>query len=140
MDSKQLASSVDHVPSNQNIYSSQTEERFSDHDISRDVINVSDEISVEEKERNEEVDLDDFELESALSSEENYRTEGTNPIEEETEMRRTVQRLFELEESLLDQHITNIKVSRRVNSFSVSHLFLDSPTYSFKSYRRMLKC
>lgn len=31
--------------------------------------------------------------------------------EEETEMRRTVQVLFELEESLLDQHITNIKVS-----------------------------
>jgi len=132
MDSKQLASSVDHVPSNQNIYSSQTEERFSDHDISRDVINVSDEISVEEKERNEEVDLDDFELESALSSEENYRTEGTNPIEEETEMRRTVQRLFELEESLLDQHITNIKENaemlRHEDSLLQTIEQIDNPT------------
>ena len=33
--------------------------------------------------------------------------------EEEAEMRKTVQVLFELEESLLDQHITNIKVSRQ---------------------------
>ena len=31
--------------------------------------------------------------------------------DEQTEMRRTVQILFELEESLLDEHITNIKVS-----------------------------
>ena len=41
--------------------------------------------------------------------------------EEEAEMRKTVQVLFELEESLLDQHITNIKVSRqfflRISSF-----------------------
>ena len=62
--------------------------------------------------------------------------------EEEAEMRKTVQVLFELEESLLDQHITNIKVSRQF--FLRISLFLEiqmtNPIVLSIFYRTMPKC
>ena len=57
-------------------------------------------------------------------------------------MRKTVQVLFELEESLLDQHITNIKVSRqfflRISSFL--EIQMTNPIVLSIFYRTMPKC
>jgi hypothetical protein len=94
---------------NTSIYSkpsvSQThlEETVAVHDLPRDAVNISDEISIEENEFNKDG------VSAELESKTQKTYGGTNM--EETEMRRTAQALFESEESLLDQHITNIKVS-----------------------------
>ena len=93
------------------MYLSQTQstESFIEHDRPRSVANISDEISNEENEPQEEESEVGFELETSMSQEGNNKKKSTLLSEEEAEMRRTVQVLFELEESLLDQHITNIK-------------------------------
>ena len=50
-------------------------------------------------------------------SEEAYHSAQQGPTkEEEAELRRTVQALFELEEALLNQHMSNIQVSYLVPS------------------------
>ena len=90
------------VPNNSNAtpevdaYLSQTlqeEDEFAD-DFSRDPVNVSDEISVDEFEQGDSNDM---------------KEEDDRMSEEETKIRKTAQALFALEESLLDQHISNIK-------------------------------
>lgn len=90
------------VPNNSNAtpevdaYLSQTlqeEDEFAD-DFSRDPVNVSDEISVDEFEQGDSNDM---------------KEEDDRLSEEETKIRKTAQALFALEESLLDQHISNIK-------------------------------
>ena len=77
---------------------SQEEER----DEFNDVVDISDEALFDESEQGISVELE---------SEINEMKEESRLSDEETEMRRTAQALFELEESLLDQHISNIKVS-----------------------------
>ena len=71
----------------------QEEDEFDD-DFSRDAVNVSDEISVDEFEQGGSNDM---------------KEEDDRLSEEETEIRKTAQALFALEESLMDQHISNIK-------------------------------
>lgn len=87
-----------------------------------DALNISDEVFIEESEQGisveVEANMDEMKEESRLS-------------EEETEIRKTAQALFALEESLLDQHITNIKVSARVVTFVFHTVFLDPVTDSF---------
>jgi len=77
------------------------EETVTDHDLPGDDVDILDELLIEENELNED----------GVSAELEPKTQSTygDTNMEETEMRRTAQALFELEESLLDQHITNIK-------------------------------
>jgi len=77
---------------------SQQEER----DEFNDAVDISDEALFDESEQG---------ISDELEPEINEKEEEPRLSEEETEMRRTAQALFELEESLLDQHISNIKVS-----------------------------
>jgi len=93
-------------------------ESLIEHDLPKSVTNISDEISNEEDEWEEEEGLEvEFELETPKSQEGNKKKKSNRLTEEEAEMRKTVQVLFELEESLLDQHITNIKVSNTSIAF-----------------------
>ena len=92
--------SIDSKPS---VSQTHLEETAAVHDLPGDDVDILDELLIEENDLNE--DRDSAELEPKTQN--TYGDTNT----EETEMRRTAQALFELEESLLDQHITNIKVS-----------------------------
>ena len=101
------------------MYLSQTHstESLIEHDLPRSVTNISDEISNEEEEWEDDGIEVEFDLETSKSQEGNKEKKSNCLTKEEAEMRRTVQVLFELEESLLDQHITNIKVSNTAIAF-----------------------
>lgn len=105
------------------------EESFADLDISGG--EISDEISIEDIQQSNE----GIEVELAVGT---NMTEQSRMSEEETEMRRTAQELFELEELLLDQHITNIKVSRCMLILLLFLKLVNSPVGNI--CRRMLKC
>ena len=111
-DSEHSASNLKCVPSELDLYPSQprSPETLIEHDLPRKATHDSDTL-LNEDEQEEEL----FEATEA--------EETTRLGDEEAEMRRTVQVLFELEETLLDQHISNIKVSEPL-SFRVSILSL----------------
>ena len=75
-------------------------------EICSDAVDISDEIEIEKNIERLSIGFDS----ETLKSHGGNNKEESSTIEE-TEMRKTAQALFELEESLLDQHITNIKVS-----------------------------
>lgn len=80
-----------------------------EHDIPRKAINLSDSFSIEEEQKDEDFE-EEFGFEIERSPDRKCKKEPTHLSDGEAEMRRTVQVLFELEEALLDQHISNIKV------------------------------
>ena len=82
---------------------------------------MSDKISLEEYER-DEIELL-IESETHEPHVENSMEGISHFSDEETEIRKTAQALFELEESLLDQHITNIKVSSEVEANKFAYWF-----------------
>ena len=112
--------------SEEDTYASQTkdEERDTDLDLSREIVNVSNEISIDENENGPSIG---FKADTRTSYTESETKEQSRASEEETEIRRTAQALFELEETILDQHIANIKVSYETLCNFVFLLF--SPTY-----------
>lgn len=109
-------------------YSSQTllEDNFAD-DLSTDAVNISAEISIDDFDQGTSVG---FEVVHEMSSK---IEQEIGLSEEETEIRKTAQALFALEESLLDQHISNIKVRNWscVCSFIVG-LFFSNQVIDFK--------
>lgn len=107
------------APIEQDLSLSQTDPSEDFANLSIDPVDALDEISIEENDENEEPYYGG-----------NGMKEESQLSEEETQMRKTAQALFELEESLLDQHITNIKVSYEG---SASWFFLLYQTQQFTS-------
>ena len=108
-DSEQSASAMNCVPKEHDVF--YTSQPCSTGSLLEPEIitDRSDESSYEESILQEKIAAE-FESETPKSEEGNINKKSSFLLKEEAEMRRTVQVLFELEESLLDQHITNIKV------------------------------
>ena len=86
------------------------DDKYADSDLSRDAVNVSDEISLDDYEERASVGHETVPEMSSVENE--MKVEESRINKEETEIRKTAQALFALEEALLDQHISNIKVSK----------------------------
>ena len=126
------------VSSEQDIHLNQTQTHSTERLFERDQIETVD-YKAHDGILEEEIEQEVEEVETPKSA--NLKKSPPSR-EEEAEMRKTVQVLFELEESLLDQHITNIKVSRqfflRISSFL--EIQMTNPIVLSIFYRTMPKC
>jgi hypothetical protein len=100
------------VSSEQDIHLNQTQTHSTERLIERDQIETVD-YKAHDGILKEEIEQEVEEVEEVETPKSANLKKSPPSREEEAEMRKTVQVLFELEESLLDQHITNIKVSRQ---------------------------
>ncbi len=108
------------------------EDNFAD-DFSTDAVNISHEISSDEFEQGASIGFDDTDM----------KEQEARLSEDSTQIRKTAQALFALEESLLDQHISNIKVSNWIGVFSFItgiELSSDLPMILLTCDRKMLIC
>ena len=103
-------------------------------DLSRNDANISDQIESEDNREALPIEFD-----SGIRNSHRGNEKEESSVSEVTQMRKTAQALFELEESLLDQHITNIKVSGALLLYHFP-LFCFLYSLSVWFYRRMLKC
>jgi hypothetical protein len=114
-DSEQITNPLNCVSSEHGIYLNQTQTHLTKILFERDPIETVDYKAhngvLEEGIKQEFEELE--ELEEVETPKSTNLKKSPRSRDEEAEMRKTVQVLFELEESLLDQHITNIKVSRQ---------------------------
>jgi hypothetical protein len=128
-DSEQLTNPLNCVSSEQGIYLSQTQTHSPENFLESDPIETVDykahDQVLEEGIEQEFDEFDEFEVDTPKSA--NLKKSPASR-KEEAEMRKTVQVLFELEESLLDQHITNIKVSLLFFSSSFSSFLISTNT------------
>ena len=144
-DSEQITNPLNCVSSEQGMHLNQTQTHSTKRLFERDPIETVDYKAhdgvLEEGIEQEFEELEDLEKVETPKSDNLKKSPPSR--DEEAEMRRTVQVMFELEESLLDQHITNIKVSRqffflRLSSFL--QIQMTNPIVLSIFYRTMPKC